>query len=199
MWVCVHDEFDNSGTEYETIPQCEEMMRQRREHLIADHIFEDADERFRVLLEGKALSHMFGLCRASRSQETGGILIGSYVDEDQTAHVVEATGPPSDSRSGATWFHRGTRGLTKLLARRWEDPRRTYYVGEWHFHPAHAPSASPQDERQMHEIALSPNYHCTRPLLIIIYLVGQDLCASCFVSVEGESPQLIPLSSREHA
>lgn len=46
--------------------------------------------------------------RAGR-RETGGVLLGGYSEGLDVASVVEALGPPRDSRAGATWFHRGSR------------------------------------------------------------------------------------------
>ena len=99
--------------------------------------------------------------------ETGGVLIGRYDQKGTVVCVEMATHPPGDSSAGLDWFERGKNGLRELLREQWNLPQRRYYVGEWHFHPIGGAEPSPQDQRQMAEIAQDPNYHCERPLLII--------------------------------
>ena len=99
--------------------------------------------------------------------ETGGVLIGRYVEDGAVALVEMASSPPGDSSAGLDWFERGKNGLGELLREQWNGQPRRYYVGEWHFHPVGRAEASPQDRRQMAEIAQDPNYHCERPLLVI--------------------------------
>jgi hypothetical protein len=64
-------------------------------------IFEDAERIFRVMIADEAAKHMFRLCNANRSQETGGILTGSY-SSDYTRACV-----------GAEWDIGGFEGLHK--------------------------------------------------------------------------------------
>lgn len=99
--------------------------------------------------------------------ETGGVLIGRYVEDGRVAYVDMATPPPRDSSAGLDWFERGKNGLAELLGEQWNLPQRRFYVGEWHFHPIGRAEPSPQDQQQMVQIARDPNYHCERPLLII--------------------------------
>lgn len=67
--------------------------------------------------------------------ETGGILVGHYTSDKSTAVVTEALPPPKDSMRGRSWFHRGISGLRGLLVKCWNNQVRTYYIGEWHYHP----------------------------------------------------------------
>jgi len=98
-------------------------------------------------------------------RSTGGILIGRYQDDGNTALVTSATARPNDSISGRTWFQRGVRGLKELLRDRWL--RGEYYLGEWHSHPGGSPDPSGNDFREMRSISIDSNYRCSRPLLII--------------------------------
>lgn len=134
-------------------------------------VFEDTTQMFRVMLSDEVVKHMFLLCGANRAQETGGILIGSYSRDCTTAQIIEATDPPADSKFGRDWFRRGIDGLKELLAARWNSQPRTHYVGEWHCHTANVPWPSPQDKRQMREVAFDRRYDCAQPLLIIVYPV----------------------------
>jgi len=107
-------------------------------------------------------------CAKSSNQETGGILIGYYSNNNQTAIVCEATPPPNDSQKGRNWFWRGVTGLRSLLLDRWNENRKTYYIGEWHYHPAQVIEPSTTDLKQMIGISKSTRYYCSEPILIII-------------------------------
>ncbi len=120
----------------------------------------------RVMIAMEVIEQMAAIANDPDS-ETGGVLIGRYVESGAVALVEMASFPPGDSSAGLDWFERGKNGLADLLRERWNQPQRRHYVGEWHFHPIGRADASPQDRRQMQEIAEDPNYHCERPLLII--------------------------------
>jgi Prokaryotic homologs of the JAB domain len=120
----------------------------------------------RVMIAIEVIEQMAAIANDPDS-ETGGVLIGRYVENDTVALVEMASPPPGDSSAGLDWFERGRNELGELLREQWNHPQRRYYVGEWHFHPSGRAGASPQDRRQMAEIAQDPNYHCERPLLII--------------------------------
>jgi hypothetical protein len=98
-------------------------------------------------------------CENADSIETGGILIGFYSGDRTTA---------KDSRMGRNWFTRGIAGLKMLLARRWKNSWKTFYIGEWHFHPDVEIVPSKDDFKQMQEISQSTNYQCAEPIMLII-------------------------------
>jgi hypothetical protein len=158
-------------------------------------IFEDGAQAFRVVLIDEVVKHMFRLCEANRSRETGGILIGSYSRDLATAALVEATTPPADSKFGRDWFHRGTDGLEALLFTRWNAEPRTHYVGEWHFHTANVPWPSQQDKRQMREVARDGRYDCAQPVLVIVSPARKgQWVVNCFVFPAGMAPQELRIS-----
>ncbi len=107
-------------------------------------------------------------CRRAGVVETGGILVGNYTNDESTAVVTEAQPPPRDSARGRSWFHRGVAGLRGLLATRWESALRTYYIGEWHYHPASIVEPSGDDLAQMYAINIDPRYRCREPVMIIV-------------------------------
>ncbi len=126
----------------------------------------------------------------ANSVETGGILIGYYSQDRSTAIVTQATRAPRDSRSGPTWFIRGVVGLRHLLAKFWKEPKRHYYLGEWHYHPAKTVEPSCEDFTQMRLISESSDYNCAEPVLIIVGEgMGVDLPAKVFVFPK-EAPTL---------
>lgn len=146
-----------------------------------------------------ALAKILESCRRCAPEETGGILAGYYTDALDCAVVTEASERPSDSRSGKTWFVRGTVGLQVLLDGLWRWKERRYYLGEWHFHPDGVPEPSLTDKRQMVKIAGSASYKCPEPLLILAggaASAGSDVRAFVF----AKSPSaLIELQARDEA
>ena len=155
-------------------------------------IFEDSSQSFRVVISDDVVKDMFRLCNASRSRETGGILIGRYSGDFTTAQVLEATSPPADSTFGRDWFHRGTDGLEELLVERWQAEPRAHYVGEWHFHTANVPWPSPQDMEQMRAVAGDYHYSCAQPILVIVCPVREgSFVVKCFVFPGGKSSRAV--------
>lgn len=125
------------------------------------------DGTFAVELQGSVRGALDRYCRDAGSVETGGILIGRYSDDLALAIVRDATPPPTDSKRGRSWFVRGVSGLSEMLGKRWRARERTFYIGEWHFHPASHVEPSGEDFAQMLEISRARNYDCKEPLLLI--------------------------------
>lgn len=124
------------------------------------------DNMFIVDLPQSCVDQIVSLIKTSDIDETGGIVIGSYSENLQTAYLTHMSEAPSDSKSGPTWFVRGTKGLRKLLLK--FKAKEKYYIGEWHYHPNGSTNPSPTDKKQMKEIAESISYKCPEPILIII-------------------------------
>jgi len=125
------------------------------------------DGTYGLLIEEKVLRTLDHMCRDAGTVETGGVLVGRYSDDLAVAIVREATPPPLDSRRGASWFRRGVAGLRDELRRRWASNERSYYLGEWHYHPAVHLEPSQTDIGQMIEIRDDRNYHCAAPVMLI--------------------------------
>jgi integrative and conjugative element protein (TIGR02256 family) len=132
------------------------------------------DGRFSAEFEAHVLGALDYYCRKAGSSETGGILVGRYSDDLSLAIVREATPPPSDSKRGRSWFVRGVSGLRDMLTMRWRATERSFYVGEWHFHPVDQVDPSRDDFSQMVEISHDRNYACKEPLLLILGAAGRD-------------------------
>jgi len=124
--------------------------------------------RFEIFLTAKAWQQMDLECERTGEIETGGILVGYYTSNGLKAVITEALPPPTDSNQSRSWFHRGIAGLGRLLAQRWENHVRSYYVGEWHYHPATIVEPSAQDIDQMNNINSDPQYCCREPIMLII-------------------------------
>lgn len=147
--------------------------------------FVSQDGRFGLVLSESVVQEVFSLCARAGSKETGGILVGRYSESNNAAIVTKASPPPPDSRSGWNWFTRGVRGLQRWLDSLWREPDRSYYLGEWHFHPGAAPVASDTDARQMEAIAADPKYNCPEPVLLIIGGTPTKRTAGAYVAVRG--------------
>jgi integrative and conjugative element protein (TIGR02256 family) len=126
------------------------------------------DGTFAVELQASVLGALDRYCRDAGSVETGGILVGRYSDDLALAIVREATPPPTDSKRGRSWFVRGMSGLREMLGKRWRASERTFYIGEWHFHPANHVEPSGDDFAQMLAISRAREYDCKEPLLLIL-------------------------------
>jgi integrative and conjugative element protein (TIGR02256 family) len=107
-------------------------------------------------------------CGKAGDRETGGVLVGFYADDGECAYVTEVGHPPPDSEAGPTWFNRGIRGLREWLEELWGARRRTYYLGEWHYHPRASPEASGDDRKQMLRISKDRKIRCPEPVLLIV-------------------------------
>lgn len=133
----------------------------------ADFTFGSADGRFGLILPAAQVSAMRSFAVLAGRTETGGVLVGRYNDAHSCAHVTKISGPPRGSKASATTFERAAGGLARWLGRLWRAKNRSYYLGEWHFHPFASPVASSGDFIQMRDIARSHDYRCPEPLLLI--------------------------------
>jgi integrative and conjugative element protein (TIGR02256 family) len=135
------------------------------------------------------------ICKEAGSVETGGILVGVYSVDLDCAIVTEVSGPTPDSVKRPTSFIRGIFGLQAWLNKLWKKERH-YFLGDWHFHPYMLPEPSDRDIIQTKEIALSHQYKCPEPILLI---TGGDPFDEFFLGafVYAENQGLIRLPKRK--
>ena len=133
-----------------------------------DPEFWSDEDAFGLRLDSDTLHGILEACHQSALTETGGILVGTYSDDLNCAVVMGQSGRPEDSRSGRTWFSRGTAGLQRWLDELWSKKERRYYLGEWHYHPGEQSEPSVTDGNQMKRIAKDPSYKCPEPILVIV-------------------------------
>jgi integrative and conjugative element protein (TIGR02256 family) len=131
-------------------------------------LFRSGDRKLGVLVNTADVATLLRICADAADLETGGVLVGRYAADGETAVVTTIGKPPDDSRAGRTWFERGVRGVASWLAELWSRRERTYYLGEWHFHPQAAPTASNDDKRQLLSISRNAAYKCPEPVMLII-------------------------------
>lgn len=133
---------------------------------MSDLLYLHENDSFGIEIKEETINEIYDICKNSFPKETGGILIGKYSPDLKRAQISIVTGAPLDSRSGGTWFHRGTNGLQQLLDEVWEREG-SFYLGEWHYHPGGTPIPSTQDIIEMKKISKNKTYNCPEPILII--------------------------------
>lgn len=146
------------------------------------------DGKFAVRMEQEEITHILTECNLAAGRETGGILIGYYTSEHDTAVIVEATNATSDSQSGTNWFFRGIKDLQSKLHLLWVFSKRQYYLGEWHYHPGGDPSPSGTDVNQMMKIAASNKYRCPEPVLLLVGGVFGAFQLKAYVFIVNKPP-----------
>ncbi|WP_407525748.1 Mov34/MPN/PAD-1 family protein [Methylobacterium oryzisoli] len=101
------------------------------------------------------IAELTGRRQHALPSETGGVLLGVVDMEARSIHICAALDAPLDSNATPTNFERGIAGLREAIAGIGaETAGQLTYVGEWHSHPAGAPtSASRVDVAQMTELA----------------------------------------------
>lgn len=133
-----------------------------------ERLFQTPDYKYGCQFSDLIIQRMLSLCHQSKHTETGGVLVGYYNETYSHAIITAVSSAPVDSQSGPTWFQRGIVGMQLWLNNLWKQKQPQYYLGEWHFHPGGTPQPSQTDISQMEKIALSKQYQCPEPLLIII-------------------------------
>lgn len=145
--------------------------------------YTNGNNKITIFFAEDLLSEVKELCKEKGNFETGGILVGMYDLDLQSAIITKVLGPPSDSKYGRTTFVRGTKGVKKTLDSLWKEGQ--YYLGEWHFHPNALPIASLQDISQMNKIAKNVVYKCPEPLMLIIGQDYKEFLETFYISVDG--------------
>jgi integrative and conjugative element protein (TIGR02256 family) len=129
--------------------------------------FMSFDGRFELCLPGELIEQVFARCSSAALCETGGILVGKYSHDQRVAQVTAISDSPSDSTASHSLFVRGIAGLCRWLRHLWRG-NSSYYLGEWHFHPAINSQPSAMDRGTMIGIATAEAYKCPEPVLLIV-------------------------------
>ncbi|WP_037248977.1 Mov34/MPN/PAD-1 family protein [Rhodopirellula baltica] len=162
--------------------------------MLFPHDYRSECGKFGLRISEKQQVALISFCQQAGGIETGGILLGRYIEADSCALVTSVTGPPRDSKRTRFTFQRGVHGLQRLLDQLWRR-NKAYYLGEWHYHPAPAPTASAQDNAQMQEIAGSEKYGCPEPLLLIASWGDNSKDLRLSVSVHRSNHLPLPLKA----
>ncbi|AZA87565.1 hypothetical protein EG349_12560 [Chryseobacterium shandongense] len=145
--------------------------------------YKNGTNNIKIFFAENLLSEVREFCIEKDYLETGGILVGMYDPDLQSAIITKVIGPPSDSKHGRTTFVRGTKGVKKTLDILWKEGQ--YYIGEWHYHPKALPIASSQDIKQMKKISKSILYRCPEPVMLIVGQDNEEFIETFYVSING--------------
>lgn len=133
-----------------------------------------------IHLAAKARETITSACRRAGVRETGGMLFGEHVSDDEF-RVVEAT---SAGTGSVARFIRGLLDglgqLEKFFRKTKHDYRRFNYLGEWHSHPSFDLYPSAIDDKTMFEIVNDPTTGARFALSVIVKLVNKRLHAEAF-------------------
>lgn len=127
-----------------------------------------------------------GACRSAGRRETGGMLFGEHVAEDEF-RVVEAT--VAGQGSFASFLRALASGLASLEAffrRTKHDYRRFNYLGEWHSHPSFSLYPSGTDDETMFNIVNDPRTGARFAVSLIVKMVDDRLDARAFAYFPGD-------------
>jgi integrative and conjugative element protein (TIGR02256 family) len=88
--------------------------------------------------------------RGDGTEETGGILLGSFDLKNRAIYITGALTSPPDSVGGRTYYDRGNRGVRDSITQAEKvTMRHLTYVGEWHTHPKGFSSAPSQLDMEL--------------------------------------------------
>lgn len=150
-------------------------------------VLKSTDGQFGLTIRCELISQLLTFCKESAQKETGGILVGRYSTDNLCATLTQIEGPAVDSLGKSMSFFRGIKGMNSMLKKLWKAPKRSHYLGEWHFHPGGAGDPSIPDEAQMVTISTSNYYGCPEPILIIIGGSYAKLKINAFVFPRGSN------------
>jgi len=120
-------------------------------------------------------------CRRAGIRETGGMLFGEHLSENEFC-VVEATVAGTGTVASFTrGILNGLGRLERFFRRTNHDYLRFNYLGEWHSHPSFELSPSASDDRTMFDIVNDPATSARFALLLIVKLADQNLETRAFV------------------
>ncbi|GBF44574.1 hypothetical protein LPTSP2_38770 [Leptospira ellinghausenii] len=117
---------------------------------------------------------LFSLRSKHLPNETGGIVIGYIDQKTKTIYIVDITEAPEDSKSTASGFVRGTKGLNEYIQRiKIRTANNCGYIGDWHSHPVgNSSEASHTDLSSLNEFS---EIMKTEGLPILMVIVGEDI------------------------
>jgi proteasome lid subunit RPN8/RPN11 len=135
--------------------------------------FSSPDATISVEVNKDVFNSMAIICRKSPNRETGGILVGKYLNVGKIAQILEALPPSIDSVGTRSTFNRGIHGLSNELTSRWAKTG-SHYVGEWHYHPLGNGQPSDRDISQMINFAREESMQSPVPIMVIVFRSGSD-------------------------
>ncbi|MDD4354018.1 MAG: ThiF family adenylyltransferase [Candidatus Nanoarchaeia archaeon] len=120
-----------------------------------------------IFVNDELLSKIKSLSIRSYPNESGGILIGSFFNNNKTIYISEIY-TPSKSEKSKTSFKRFVKDINEyLLKKHKESNGELIYLGEWHSHPDSSSKYSTIDFNSMVNIAVDNKVKTKNPILLI--------------------------------
>jgi integrative and conjugative element protein (TIGR02256 family) len=105
----------------------------------------------RVSISDEVISIMRNLRIKSGTNETGGVLIGTFDLVRNVLHVIAALSAPPDSKQAPTYFIRGVKDLKPQVEKLADSSAgRLHYIGEWHSHPGNVIARPSSDDESVY-------------------------------------------------
>lgn len=123
-----------------------------------------------LVIGDEVLSTMWGYVQhRSRDKEAGGLIIGQFLEGENTYILDKVTRPMKGDTRSRFGFFRNQKTHQSVLDREWEssDRSRTYF-GEWHTHPERTPTPSPTDISSWRSKLIHPQMVVPRLYFIIV-------------------------------
>jgi integrative and conjugative element protein (TIGR02256 family) len=107
--------------------------------------------------------------RLGLPNETGGVLIGYWLEDSEGVVITEAVGPGPCSKHDEMSFVPDWSYHESEIARLYEESGRMHtYLGDWHSHPKSGTNLSLADRRTLLKIAKHTEARVTTPLMAVI-------------------------------
>lgn len=115
------------------------------------------------------LGSIVELASEAAPDETGGVLLGYWRADGETAVVTEVLGPgPGASQSRNEFAPDSEFHVAEVCRAYLASGRVVTYLGDWHSHPESSTFLSPLDRRTLRRIARDPAARAPQPLMAII-------------------------------
>ena len=127
-------------------------------------------EGFVVRLNHSALREIIAEAKRWRVRETGGILVGYWVDEE-SAIITNVSGPGPKAHHGLYTFEPdSTFSQQQLNKIYYESDGQKTYIGDWHTHPLGSLEPSASDSETTFNVASDPDFRTSKPILLLFRL-----------------------------
>ena len=120
-------------------------------------------------IEETIIEKMILESRAHYPKEFGGILIGRYSDDLNTAIITDII-IPAEYDNSRSHFVRGNEGIEERLNAEFNKNPSIIYLGEWHTHPNSSPNPSQIDIRTLIALSEANTVLIENPIMLIIGL-----------------------------
>lgn len=137
------------------------------------------DNGLRLVLMGEALNKVEAcLANLGFSQESGGILLGSYDPNISEYRITDFTLPTSDDTRSAFSFIRNKNSANTEIEKAWQESDGTVnYLGEWHTHDEIMPHPSSIDRDLMRDVVADGSCVFDHCFMLIFGSGGGVFCA----------------------